>query len=187
MKKLFCAILSMAMLLTLLAGCDLFTTPTTTAAPQGDPNPSSTAGEVDTSIKMSDNYTFTDPEDLTFKTRYALFCDETSASVATAASYGVKAMYSIMYADENDIPVGCYEFMVCDTAENAQTVIELYASFGTALTAAEEDPCVLYSFAAADTVEAMLISFQASGVISEATASAYMEYYKTYSGGTMLE
>lgn len=182
MKKLFCAILSLAMLLTLLAGCNLFAT-----TPQGDTNPSSDGDVVDTSIKMSDNYTFTDPEDLAFEKRYAIFCDENSTSVASAASYGVKAMYSVMYADGDDIPVGYYEFMVCDTAENAQAVIELYAAFGTTLSVTEEDPCVLYSFAAADAVEAMMISFQAGGIISEATASAYMEYYKTYSGGTMLK
>ena len=136
---------------------------------------------------MTDKYTFTDPTDLTFETRYALYCDENSAAVSTAAGYGVKAMYSVMYADAEDTLVGYYEFMICDTPENAKAVIDLYASFGTALSAAEEDPCVLYSFAAADSVEAMLLSFQANGMISEATASAYIEYYKSYSGGTPVE
>lgn len=116
-------------------------------------------------------------------------CDAlfTSGDEGGAAGYGVKAMYSVMYADAEDTLVGYYEFMICDTPENAKAVIDLYASFGTALSAAEEDPCVLYSFAAADSVEAMLIALQASGMISETTASAYIEYYKSYSGGTPVE
>ena len=178
MKKMLCMMLSLIMVLGLLSGCDsLFTS--------GDEG--GAAGGSTGDIKMTDKYTFTDPTDLTFETRYALYCDENSAAVSTAASYGVKTMYSVMYADAEDTLVGYYEFMICDTPENAKAVIDLYASFGTALSAAEEDPCVLYSFAAADSVEAMLIALQASGMISEATASAYIEYYKSYSGGTPVE
>ncbi len=165
------------MVLGLLSGCALFTS--------GDKGGG--AGGSTGDIKMTDKYTFTDPTDLTFETRYALYCDENSAVVSTAASYGVKAMYSIMYADGKDAPVGYYEFMICDTPENAKAVIDLYTSFGTVLSAAEEDPCVLYSFAAADSVEAMMIAFQAGGMISDATASAYIEYYTSYSGGTPVE
>ena len=178
MKKMLCIMLSLIMVLGLLSGCaSLFTS--------GDEG--GAAGGSNGDIKMTDKYTFTDPADLTFETRYALYCDKNSSVVSTAASYGVKAMYSIMYADGEDIPVGYYEFMICDTPENAKAVIDLYASFGTALSVVEEDPCVLYSFAAADSVEAMIISFQASGIITEATASAYIEYYKSYSGGTSVE
>ena len=178
MKKMLCIMLSLIMVLGLLSGCDsLFTS--------GDEG--GAAGGSTDDIKMTDKYTFTDPADLTFETRYALYCDENSSVVSTAASYGVKAMYSIMYADGEDVPVGYYEFMICDTPENAKAVIDLYTSFGTALSVAEEDPCVLYSFAAADSVEAMMIAFQAGGMISEATASAYIEYYKSYSGGTPIE
>lgn len=178
MKKMLCIMLSLIMVLGLLSGCDsLFTS--------GDEG--GAAGGSTDDIKMTDKYTFTDPADLTFETRYALYCDENSSVVSTAASYGVKAMYSVMYADGEDVPVGYYEFMICDTPENAKAVIDLYASFGTVLSVAEEDPCVLYSFAAADSVEAMMITFQAGGMISEATASAYIEYYKSYSGGTPVE
>ena len=165
MKKMLCIMLSLIMVLGLLSGCaSLFTS--------GDEG--GAAGGSTGDIKMTDKYTFTDPADLTFETRYALYCDKNSPVVSTAASYGVKAMYSIMYADGEDIPV-------------AKAVIDLYTSFGTALSVVEEDPCVLYSFAAADSVEAMIISFQASGIITEATASAYIEYYKSYSGGTSVE
>lgn len=176
-KKLLSAVLAFAMMAATLSGCGLFTS-------GGDEGgPSGSAGDV----KMTDSYTFTDPDGLEYETRYVLYCDENSNMVATAASYGMKAMYSIMYADGKDAPVGYYEFMICDTPENAQAVIELYAAMGSALTALEEDPCVIYSSTDADSIEAMLISFQAGGIISESTVSAYMEYYKTYTGGTIME
>ena len=115
MKKMLCIMLSLIMVLGLFSGCDaLFTS--------GDEG--GAAGGSTGDIKMTDKYTFTDPTDLTFETRYALYCDENSAAVSTAAGYGVKAM---------------------------------------------------------------LIALQASGMISETTASAYIEYYKSYSGGTPVE
>lgn len=179
MKKMLCMVLGLVMLLGLLSGCgSLFT-----SGGEGDKTGGGSTGD----IKMTDKYTFTDPADLKFEKRYAMYCDENSKAVSTAASYGVTAMYSVMYADAEDSPVGIYEFMVCDTEDHAKAVIELYTSFGTTLTVAEADPCVLYSFAEADTAEAMLISFQANGVISEATTGAYFEYYKTFNGGTVIE
>ena len=187
MKKMLCIMLSLIMVLGLLSGCDSLFTSGDEGGAAGGGDEGGAAGGSTGDIKMTDKYTFTDPADLTFETRYALYCDKNSSVVSTAASYGVKAMYSIMYADGEDNPVGYYEFMICDTPENAKAVIDLYTTFGTALSVAEEDPCVLYSFAAADSVEAMIISFQASGTISEATASAYIEYYKSYSGGTSVE
>ena len=81
MKKMLCIMLSLIMVLGLLSGCDsLFTS--------GDEG--GAAGGSNGDIKMTDKYTFTDPTDLTFETRYALYCDENSAVVSTAASYGVE-------------------------------------------------------------------------------------------------
>ena len=80
-----------------------------------------------------------------------------------------------------------YEFFLCDSAEHAQAAADLYASQGQVLTAAEEDPCVLYSVAGADTFEASLVTFQSFGMISEATVSAYVEFMRTTTGGTVLE
>lgn len=176
-KKLLSAVLAFAMMAAMLSGCGLFTSGGNEGGPSGS------AGDV----KMTDSYTFKDPAGLEYETRYVLYCDENSNMVATAASYGVQAMYSVMYADGKDAPVAYYEFMVCDTAENAQAVIQLYATMGSALIATEEDPCVIYASSDADSMEAMLISFQSMGVISAATVSAYMEYYKTANGGIIVE
>ena len=143
--------------------------------------------DKDFSLQMTDSYTFEDPAELDFDTRYVLYCDENTKMISQVpAEYGVKAGYSIIYAKDN-APVADYEFFVCDSAEHAQAAADLYASQGQSLTAAEGDPCVLYSFAGADTFEASLVTFQSYGIISEATVSAYMEFMQTNSGGTILD
>lgn len=175
MKKLLCVVLSLAMSATLLSGCSLFATNTGDAGSEGSSG----------AIEMTEKYTFEDPADLEYAKRYVIYCDENSTAVAPAKDYGVTAMYSILYADENDQPLGDYEFMVCDTEENAEAVIDLYTSFGSALNTAEADPTVLYSSSDGDTFTATLAIFQSQGVISAATVSAYVEYFAGYSGGTV--
>lgn len=174
-KKLLCAVLAAGLMASVLSGCSLFST----GEAGGDKEGSSGA------IEMTDNYTFEDPADLEYAKRYVLYCDENSQAVATAKDYGVTAMYSILYADENDQPLGDYEFMVCDTEENAQAVMELYANFGTPLTVDENDPTVLFSTMDGDTFTATLAMLQSQGVISEATVSAYVAYFAENAGGTV--
>ena len=103
MKKMLCIMLSLIMVLGLLSGCDsLFTS--------GDEG--GAAGGSTGDIKMTDKYTFTDPADLTFETRYALYCDKNSSVVSTAASYGVKAILCqvhLFFVGNNEAPaVGRY-------------------------------------------------------------------------------
>ncbi len=176
MKKTLCLVLSMLMLLGTLCGCSLFTSG----------NESGNAGSTG-DIKMTEKYSFKDPKDLEFAKRYALYCDENSPTVASASAFGVLSMYAVLYADAEDQPLAYYEFMVCDTPENAQTVITMYAAFGTALVPVEEDPCVIFATSDGDTFGAMLIALQASGLLTDTTASAYVDYYKTYNGGTVIE
>lgn len=182
MKKLFSVILSVTMLLTLLAGCDLFTTPAT--EPQNNTDPDSTTAPVDTSIKMTDKFSFSDPEGIEFDKRYVLHCDETSPMVSSAADYGMKASYSIYYAKE-DAPVCSYDFYVCDTAENAQKLIDLYVSQGSTLNVCEEDPTVVFSSTDGETLEGALLMYQSYGMIEEATVSAYVTFMATSVGGTI--
>lgn len=179
MKKLFCAILSLAMLLTLLAGCDLFAT-----TPQGDTNPSGDGDVVDTSIKLTDKFSFIDPEGIEFDKRYVICCDESSPMVSSAADYGMKASYIIYFAKE-DAPVCSYDYYVCDTAENAQKLIELYASQGSTLNVCEADPTVVFTSSDGDTLEGVLLMYQSYGMIEEATVSAYIQFMATSVGGTV--
>lgn len=175
MKKILCTILAIAMTAALLSGCDLFT------SGSGDKDHSGSKGE----IKMTDKYTFTDPADIEFEKRYVIYADENSPMVSAAADYGMKAMYSIVYADADDAPVGSYDFMVVDTAEHAKAVIDLYASQGSTLNAKEEDPCVLYGFTDGEALEGALVMYQSFGMITETTVSSYVEFYSGSIGGTV--
>ncbi|MDE6167140.1 MAG: hypothetical protein K2G28_01620, partial [Acetatifactor sp.] len=167
-----------ALAISLLTGCSLFATPSGDDAGNGG-----SSGAV----KMTDSYTYEDPEDLDFDTRYVIKCDENTAMIAQIpAEYGVKASYSIIYA-RDDAPVADYEFFVCDSAEHAAAAAALYASQGQALQEAENDPCVLYAYSDGDTMEATLVTFQSYGMISEATVSAYVSFMQTNTGGTLME
>lgn len=171
-----------AMLLTLaavflLSGCSLF------ASGGGDSGKGGSSG----AIKMTDSYSFEDPADLDFDTRYVLHCDENTAIISSVpAEYGILASYSVIYAKE-DAPAADYEFFICDSEEHAQAAADMYASQGQTLTAAESDPCVLYSTTDGDTFEANIITFQSYGMIDEATVSAYVTFMQTSTGGTILE
>lgn len=177
-KILSVAVLTLAVSL-LLSGCSLFAAPDNT---DGTENGGSSGA-----VKMTDSYTFEDPAELDFDTRYVLNCDENTQMISQVpAEYGIKASYSIIYAKDN-APVADYEFFVCGSAEQAQTAADFYASQGQSLTAAEGDPCVLYSIADADTFEASLVALQSYGIISETTVSAYVEFMQTSTGGTILD
>lgn len=174
-KNVLCAVLALALAAMSLAGCSLFSTD----SGDGDKETGSAP------VKMTDNYTFEDPADLEYAKRYVIYCDENSTAVDPAKDYGVTAMYTILYADENDQPLGDYEFMVCDTEENAQAVIKLYEGYGTTLTPAEGDPTVLCSYRDGETFAANLVMFESYGMTTSATVSAYVEYYADFSGGTV--
>ncbi len=175
MKKLLCAILTIAMTAALLSGCDLFT-----SGQKDEENPGSTSD-----IKMTDNYTFEDPADLEYAKRHVIYCDQNSQGIASLVPMGVKAMYVILYADENDAPVYEYDYMIVESEESAKTLTDYYASQGRTITATEGDPCVLYITADADVVEGSFVALQAAGVLAETNVSTYVEFYSGYVGGTV--
>ena len=176
MKKFLRTALLAAAVLSLVSGCSLF------ASGGGDEDASGSTGGV----KMTDSYTFEDPADLAFDTRYVLHCDENSTFVSNAASYGVVGTYSILY-EKDGAPAGDYEFFICDTAEHTQGVIDLYAAQGTTLNAAEEDPCVVYAFTDGDTLEASIAMMQGVGAIKDATVAAYADFMKGNTGAALVE
>lgn len=176
MKRKLIFALAVVIIISLLSGCSLFTS--------GD-NGDNGGGSTDP-IKMTDSFTFNDPTDIEFAKRYVIYADESSAMVSSAADYGMKAMYSVIYADENDAPVYSYDFMVVDTAEHAQAVIDLYATQGSVLSARDEDPCVLYGSTDGDALTGALVAYQSYGMISDTTVSSYVEFYSASIGGTVM-
>lgn len=176
MKKLLCAVLTLAMTAALLSGCSLFSS-----------GGGEDGGESDGSapIKITDAYTFENPAGLEFEKRYVVYGDENCTVVSSSADYGMKAIYMIAYATADDGAAGLYTFMIVDSAENAQRLTDYYATQGQALTAAEEDPCVLYTFSDGETMEASLVMMQSLDAISEATVSMYVEWFAANTGAAM--
>ena len=180
MKKILCAVMTLVMLAAMLTACG------STSGNGGNENPGNTPSDPETvsyePVKITEKYTFEDPTDIEFDKRYVITCDENSPMVAATASYGMSAAYTILYAKE-DAPVAQYDFMVVDTEEHAQGVIDLYASQGTALKALDDDATVVYASSDGDTVEGSIVAMQSAGVISETTVSAYVEFYSQTIGG----
>lgn len=178
MKKFLRTALLAALVFSLAAGCSLFAS--------GDGKDGG-AGGSSGAVKMTGSYTFEDPADLDFDTRYVLYCDENSAMLSNIpAEYGIIGYYSIYYAKE-DAPAGSYDFFVCDSAEHAQAAANLYAGQGMSLTAAEEDPAVVYAVTDGETLEANIIMMQGVGAIKDTTLSGYVDFMKTNSGATLME
>ncbi len=177
MKKLLCAILTIAMTAALLSGCSLFSS--------GDGDDSNSGSSTDP-VKMTDSYTFTDPSDIEFEKRYVVRIDETSGLIQQLYSEELKGIYGVFYADANDGPVVGYEFMICTSPESVQEITNRFASGGLTLIATEEDPLVLYYITDADGLEANMVSYVASGLASEAVVSAYAEAYASTQEGTLL-
>lgn len=177
MKKNLMRILMLVLAVSMLCGCSLF------ASGGRDSGAGSSSGAV----KMTDRYTFEDPADLDFDTRYVLHCDENSASIANIpADYGVLGSYSILYAKE-DAPAGSYDFYICDSAEHAQACVDLFTAQGFSLAPTEEDPAVLYASSDGDTLEGTLVMMQGAGIVKDATISGYMEFLKTSTGAALVE
>lgn len=171
MKKILCAVMTLVMLAAMLTACG-----STSGNEKPGNEPSGTETVTYDPIKITEDYTFEDPTDIEFDKRYVLACDENSPMVSSAADYGMTAAYTIIYAKE-DAPVASYDFLVVDTEEHAKALVDLYATQGSTLTAVDGNPTVLTSSMDGDTMEGTLVAFQSYGMISEATVSAYVEFY----------
>lgn len=177
-KRLICAVLTLTMAIALLSGCSLFAT--------GD------GGEKDSGVepvKLTDSYAFADPEDLDFDSRYVVVCDENSVVVSsdTMVTYGVQKSYYVVYGKE-DQTVALYDFYVCDTAENAQGLLEFYVNDGNnIIQIAEEDATVLRDVTDPDKLAATITMLADAGLMSGTDAKAYAEFCVASYGGMLAE
>ncbi len=178
-KKVLRTVLLTAMVLSLVSGCSLF------ASSDGGGDKES-GGSGTEPVKFTDKFTFENPADLDFDTRYVIHCGENSTVVSNIPEeYGITDQYIIVFA-KDDVLVGNYEYYVCATEEHGQKVLDFLTAQGYSVSPEEADPAVLGGFSDKDTMEAALISMQSMGVMSETTASAYVEYMKTQYGGELL-
>ena len=122
------------------------------------------------SLKISDSYTFTDPEGLHFDTRYVLHGDascSTAGTVSKSAGVSVKEVYDILYT-ENGTPVKEFVFYV--TADNAEArkIADTYQNGAKAI----DDVAIMEN--SAETVQQMIGYMSYFG--EEATLEGYIRY-----------
>ncbi len=181
MKSRFLALLLvLTMTATMLTGCDLFTS-------GSNENSGNEESGSNGAITLTDKYTFNDPEGLEYDKRYVSYFgpDTLVVSSAVSAGYGMKETYSILYADANDAPLKQVDFIICNSEDDASKVAEFYLAQGQTLTAVEGDPCVLTATTEGEVLAATLASLQSMGGLSEATASAFVEWNNANSGGVL--
>ena len=146
---------------------------------QGEPPaPLPTPSEDDKqfSLKVTDSYTFTDPEGLSFDTRYVLSggadCS-TAATVAKTAGVSVDKVYDILYTKDGE-PAAEYQIYVTGSDAEAKAVADLYQNGWTAV------GNVAVSASDAEMVRQMISYLTYVGV--EPTVPGYLQYMMT-SGG----
>lgn len=189
MKKLLSKTLALLMCLTLLTGC---------GSPSGGDNsendPGNVSGTGDNSgtptkyegVKITDNYTFEDPADLSFDTRYVLYMGPTSDLVSVSVPRGQLCQYNIIYAKQ-DKAVGEYTLYICDTAEHAKSMSEEMSGYGINASIAAQDDTVICAFSDEYALEPSIDIYQMAGVITDTTAAAYAQMYVTAYGAEMKE
>ena len=134
-------------------------------------------GEENFALKISDRYTFTDPAGLDFDTRYVLYGDGNSSSVAIVNQQGchVLEMYEVLYV-KNGKAVAEYKCYRAADAAGAQQIANLYGGIVTP----HDDAAVMYNDQA--TLEQTIGYIVQFGGMSEATPTAYLQYMMAYEG-----
>lgn len=178
MKKLLCAFLAIAMVAALLSGCSLF-------ASEGEDESKESAGT--SPVEITGSFAFENPSDIDFDTRYVLYSDENSPMISSMPEeFGCTGEYMIYYAKDDEL-LACYDFMICDTPEHTADLLEYLIENGSSKQTAEEDATVIYSMSDRDALEAILITYQGYGIISDTKASTYIDFCVESFGATQLE
>ena len=131
-------------------------------------------------IVMTDTYTFTDPEDLDFDTRYVYMGDSTCKLLTDMLNFDFHgiAMYEILYSKDGEA-VGEYQLFVMEDETNAQALSEFYASQGQNLTV-EENRAYIYSDG--DVLKGTLAMLKGAGLISSEDPETYARFIADSNG-----
>lgn len=164
MKKILALILAI-LCVSSLAGCGLF---------------SSESKETGTGdVKLNDAYTYSDPADLTFATRYAFTSGE-SQEVAEGykMSYNVDCLceYVFIYADKDDKAVAQYDYWVFKTEADAESFVSQLGEYGFGVF--ERDGAVVWDCYDASGVSDLILMQQQYSGLSGNTGSAYAQFIK---------
>lgn len=136
--------------------------------------------DKDFSLQMTENYTFTDPQDIEFDERFVLVGDENCKLLSDMSKMGYTAsnMYDIVYVNAG-APAGEYQYFVTPDEASATSLAEFYTSQGQQVIQEEN---IIYTYIEGDTLEGSIISLAGTGAISEETPEAYIEMMKSFNG-----
>ena len=181
MKKKIVATILCVFAVSVFGGCGLFTSGDS-GEDAGENQAQQQEEQEDFSIPMTDTYTFTDPGDLEFDTRYVLTGDENSKLLGDMKNFGfsVSAMYDIIYALE-DKPVREYQYFVCPDEASAADLAEYYTSQGQQVI---QEGQILYATVSGDQMEAMITLYASSGSMSGDTVEDYVDFMAGFNGLT---
>lgn len=182
MKKILLKTLALLMCLTMLTGCG------NTSGDNSSNGPGNTSGTPTEyeSVKITDSYSFEDPTDLDFDTRYVLYMGPTSDLVAPSVEKGQLYQYTIIYAKQ-DMAAGEYSLYVCDTAEHAQSICDEAVGYGMNASLVAEDNTVVCMFNDEYALQPSIDIYQMAGMISDTKAATYAQMYVNAYGAEMKE
>ncbi|MFQ6878271.1 MAG: hypothetical protein ACLRS1_00595 [Oscillospiraceae bacterium] len=181
MKRKLIAMMLCVLVVSIFGGCGLFTSSDSDEGTGGDQTQQQEEQE-DFSIPMTDTYTFTDPEDLEFDTRYVMTGDENCKLLSDMKNFGftASAIYDIVYALD-DKPVREYQYFICPDETSAADLAEYYTSQGQQVT---QEGQILYATVGGDQVEAMITLYSSSGSMSGDTVEDYVDFMAGFNGLT---
>ena len=190
-KKITSIFVALLMCITMISGCaekpaDTSSDTNEVASESSEPAVSADQSSDESGVQITENYSFYDPDDLEFDTRYVLYMGPESSLVAPTVEKGELCQYTIIYAKE-DTPVAEYSLYVCDSVESAQTIKDEMESYGMVVDLAEEDNTVISSYSDETVIEANLSVYQMAELVKDTTASAYVDMYVSQYGASKVE
>ena len=131
-------------------------------------------------IQMNDDYTFEDPTDLDFDTRYVYVGYESCKLLTDMKNFGytATAMYEILYTKDGEV-AGEYQYFVCEDETAAADLMSFFEGQGQTVT---QDGSVLYSFNDADTLLALIMTFEGMGSLPDETPESYLKFTADFNG-----
>lgn len=146
---------------------------------KGEETTEGSSGDV---IKITESFSVSDPEGLTYETRHVYTGNKDCMMIQGMVLQGYKAseVYIILYENEKKA-VGEYQVIVCDDKDSADKLKAFYSTAGQNLTQEEN---VLYMFSPADVIQSTIAMYAGIGAFSSETPEAYLEYLANTNGLT---
>lgn len=181
MKKTLSFLLTALMVGSLLTACGGSGNEQTTKAPeQTTVAESTTATPSEECIQVTDNFSVSDPEGISYDKRIICLGDASSLMIQSMAmqGYNVDNIWIIIYA-KDDMVVSEYQVIVCKSKEDADQLSAFYAASGQSLTQEEE---VLYMYSDADMIQGTIALYVGMGALADEKVDTYVEFMKTSNG-----